>query len=208
VIPAACEAKKLGVKHVRNPGHGEPVSGVARGERPLQSLRCQPLPDVHVASGVIRIVVVDKIKVADSGVDRECGQDERQINQQIETRKVERERFSSLRERLWRLHVLLWRSHRLLWRSHRRLGSGLWHGKFILSIRDGRRPETNLACQYRPALEFSAEITAGVKRPAILECDGRPMAEKRLLSAANEISSWRKKGKRRSFDCARSTSFA
>ena len=81
--------KNWAVEHVRNPGHREPVGGIARCQRPFQPLRGEPLPDVQVAGGVIGIVVVDEIEVADLRVDRESGQEQRQINQQIETRAGE-----------------------------------------------------------------------------------------------------------------------
>ena len=89
MVPAAIQAKELAVQHVRNPGERVPVAGVARGQSPLQPLRGEPLPDVQVAGGVKGIVVVDEIEVADLGVDRESRQEQRQINQQIETRARE-----------------------------------------------------------------------------------------------------------------------
>ena len=143
-----------------DPGHWEPVGSVARGQRPCQPLRGQPLPDVHVAGGVIGIVVVDEVEVTDLSVDRESRQEQPQINQQIETRAGERG---------WLL------------RLHGRLGSGLGHRKIILSIREGRRPESALTCLCTcPARDFWARVVTGMKRPAIAECDGRPMSQEPL----------------------------
>ena len=116
MVPAACEAEELAVEHVRNPGHREPVGSVARGQRPFQSLRGQSLADVHVAGGVIRIVVVDEVEVANLRVDRKSRQEQRQINEQIEMRTGEGR------------SILQWCT---------RLGFGLGHEKIILPIREG-----------------------------------------------------------------------
>jgi len=60
---------------VRNPSDWEPVGGVARGQRPFETLYRQPLPDVQVAGGVIGIVVIDEIEVANLRINRERRQE-------------------------------------------------------------------------------------------------------------------------------------
>jgi len=60
MVPAGLEAKKLAIRHVRNPGQRVPVAGVAGGKSPNNIRPLQPALNLRVLGDVVRVVIVDE----------------------------------------------------------------------------------------------------------------------------------------------------
>ncbi len=69
MAPTAIESENLHIQHVGQPGYGEPVRGLARGERPLDAIGCNALADLRIIRDVIRIIEIDEIEMGDRRVD-------------------------------------------------------------------------------------------------------------------------------------------
>src|SRR5437899_2621187 len=59
-------AEELAIQHVRKPGNGVPITGMAGRERPLNIFPIQTALNVRIGRDIIRIVVIDEV-VSESG---------------------------------------------------------------------------------------------------------------------------------------------
>lgn len=84
-MPSTAHSEQLAVQHMRDPCEGRPIRGVVRNECPGHTAPRESGAHVTVFGHVIRVVVVEKIKVADLTVDRKRDNKQGQIEIQIKS---------------------------------------------------------------------------------------------------------------------------
>src|SRR5438552_17104707 len=76
------QAEKLAIQHVRKPGHGMPVAGMA-AKRPKQGLGGQASAHVGILGYIFLVIIVEKAVAKGGQVKGQRGQDQGQADQAL-----------------------------------------------------------------------------------------------------------------------------